>query len=173
MPEVLAVGLSLFFAWLFARAALHKLAQRAYYLNLMTAYFSASWVAAPLLLLATATELLLACLLLLPGLRGVGLVGTALLLTVYALAMAWQLWRGRADTPCGCSGAGSSLTVAPILVIRNLLCVALAVLALNIGAVLQGWYSLLLSAGCATVLSLLYLWIEQAIANNQYMNEEI
>ena len=173
MPEVFAAGLSLFFAWLLGRAALHKVAQRAYYLDLMLAYFSVPSVAAALWLLATATELLLACWLLLPGLRSAGLAGTALLLAVYGAAMTWQIYRGRTDTPCGCSGAGSALRVAPGLVIRNLLCAALALFAMYLGSTWQGWYALLLAGGCAIVLALAYLWIEQAIANNQYMNEEV
>lgn len=173
MPEVCAAGISLFFAWLLARAAVHKLTERAYYLDLLMAYFSVPLVAAALWLLATATELLLACLLLLPGLRSVALASTALLLVVYAAAMAWQIYRGRTDTPCGCSGAGSALRVAPELVIRNLLCVALALLAMYQGSTWQGWYALLLACACAIVLSLAYLWIEQAIANNQYMNEDV
>ena len=173
MPEVFATGLSLFFAWLFARAALHKVAQWSYYLDLMIAYFSLPALAATLLLLATVTELLLACLLLLPGLRNVGLTGTALVLATYAATMAWQIYRGRTDTPCGCSGAGSSLRVAPALVIRNLLCAALALLAMHQASAWQGWYPLLLAIGCAIVASLAYLWVEQAIANHQYMNEEV
>ena len=58
------------------------------------------------------------------------------------------------------------------LVIRNLLCVALALAAMNTVAA-EGWYSLLLAAACAIVLALPYLWVEQAIANNHYMNEDV
>jgi hypothetical protein len=75
---------------------------------------------------------------------------------------------------CGCAGPDSALAVSPALVVRNLVCAALALLALLPSAIISaGMLDFGLSLSCAIFLSLLYLCSDQIIANAQYMAGEV
>lgn len=73
-------------------------------------------------------ELALAFALLLP-LSRTGAAMAAALLALYATAMAINLWRGRKDIDCGCAGPHQRQPIRPLLLIRNGLLVAVALLA--------------------------------------------
>jgi hypothetical protein len=60
----------------------------------------------------------------------VGALVAALLLLVYALAIAINLARGRRDLDCGCAGPGNRRPVRGMLVARNLLYAAMALVLL-------------------------------------------
>jgi hypothetical protein len=114
------------FALLFASAALHKVRDLAVFAEVLRAYrvlpqgLAVSW-ALPLL------EGLIAAGLLLPATRRAAALAGALLLVLYALAMALNLHRGRRDLSCGCGSFAERRPIAPWMVGRNvILCVALA-----------------------------------------------
>jgi hypothetical protein len=167
--------MALFFVWLFAIAALHKLTAQDYYLRLMSSYTSTSHGSRLLLLLLVALcELSLALLLLVPATHAAGFAGAATLLSAYAVLMAWQYTRGRGDLQCGCAGPASTLTVGPALIVRNLACACLAVLAMTSSSGLPGS---LASGALALVVAVFmifaYLCSDQIIANAQAMAGDI
>lgn len=165
--------LCLFFAWLFGRAVVHKLSAPAYYRELVASYFPIPGAAGTLLALTTVLELALVALLLLPGSRAVGLTGCALLLVIYAAFMAWQLWRGGVGLSCGCSGANSTLVISLPLVLRNIACAILALSATLYTASWGIWPQVVVALTLALILATAYLLFEQALANAQYMNEDV
>lgn len=174
MPEAISSGIALFLVWLLAIAGLHKLRSVAYYVRLVEAYLPAGRGGGALVRLVAAFELLLAGLLLVPGLRESGLAGAALLLSAYAAMMAWQYGRGRADLQCGCAGPASALTVGPALIVRNLVCVLFALLAMAPTATASGSIaSTLLALVVGAFMISLYLCSDQIIANAQAMAGEV
>ena len=172
MPASMSTGIVLFLVWLFAVAAVHKLRNPVYYRGLVSAYIP---VAPGLLVGALAAlEFCLALALLLPRLRAVGLAVGAGLLAVYAAMMAWQYLSGHRDLRCGCSGPASELTVGPALVVRNLLCGILALLALAGGAPAPMSIAVIgLSLLVGVFMIFIYLCSDQVIANAQAMAEEV
>ena len=174
MPEAIGNGMALFFVWLFAIAALHKLTAQDYYLRLMSSYTNSSHGSRLLLLLVALCELSLALLLLVPATHVAGFAGAAVLLSAYAAMMAWQYARGRGDLQCGCAGPDSTLTVGPALIVRNLTCACFATLAVTSSGALPGS---LASAALALVVAVFmifaYLCSDQMIANAQAMAGDI
>ena len=170
LSSVIANALALFFAWLFAVAGIQKLRAADYYLGLISSYAPALPVGRLLLLSLAGSELALTILLLIPPARWYALVGSAGWLLAYAAMMAWQVWRGRADMDCGCSGSASALMVSPALVVRNLVCACLAILCLSaLAGVAVGVLGMLLSVIMASFMITLYLCSDQLIANAQQM----
>lgn len=174
MPEAISNGIALFLAWLFAVAALHKLRSPEYFLRLVTAYLPGHTSSRVLVLLIGVVELSIAILLFIPSMQGLGFTGASTLLAGYAAMMGWQYSRGRADLECGCAGPASTLTVGPPLIIRNLVCVGLAILAQASAGHMPGS---LAAASLALVLAFflitLYLCSDQMIANAQAMAGDI
>jgi hypothetical protein len=174
VPEAIGNGMALFFVWLFAIAALHKLTAQDYYLRLMSSYTSTSHGSRLLLLLVALAELSLALLLLVPAAHAAGFAGAAVLLSAYAAMMAWQYTRGRGDMQCGCAGPASTLIVGPALIVRNLACACIATLAMTSPTALPGS---LASAALALVVAVFivfaYLCSDQMIANAQAMAGDI
>jgi Methylamine utilisation protein MauE len=179
MPDLISSGVALFFAWLFALAGVHKLRSPAYYVDLLASYFpslpaSPAWLVAPV----AALELAIAALLIFPQTLGLGLLGCAAVLCIYAIAMALQIWRGKSDMACGCAGPASNLSVSPALVIRNLLCATLALCSFALliqaqtASVEAGLVGYGLSAFVAGFMIVLYLCSDQLIANAQQMAGE-
>jgi len=174
VPEVLDNGLALFFAWLFAAAALYKFRAPRYYHDLLQAYLPGLPFKRLILLVLATLELTIAVLVLWPPLRAAALAGGAVLLLAYAAMMGAQVRNGHADAACGCSGPGSELLVSPALVVRNLVCVALALPSITDQA--SAWSGLLsgvLSVIVALVLVSGYLFSELLIGNAQHMNQDI
>ena len=172
MAGLSAYALSYFGAWLLTVAGIAKLRAPAAYRSAMAAYLGRAVNTAAVRAVGSC-ELLLGLALLLPATRSAAGFGAALLLCLYALAMARQLYGGAADMRCGCSGAASQTRVAPALVVRNLLLVAAMLwvaLTLHSAAALPPglW---LLSGACALLLVFIYLSVEQIIANRQYLEE--
>ena len=162
---------TLFFCWLFARAALHKLAlgNAGYYRNVVAGYGIAAggsglWLARVVGLL----ELIVALSLLLPASRTVGATLALLLLAGYALLMSWQLTRGKTSLDCGCAGSDDEMKVSWHLILRNALLCLLALLCLA-PATQTGFGGWLFSAALGSALLLIYMSVEQLIANWQKM----
>jgi hypothetical protein len=170
VSQVIAIGLSLFLVWLFVTAGVHKFQAREYYRELMSSYFESLAVSRSMVAAVGSAELLVAALLVLPQSRSAGLLLAALILSFYAAMMAVQIKRGRDDIACGCAGPASMLTVSPALVLRNLLCAVLAVIAgllPELSSPVLSAYSL--AGGIAAFMVVLYICSDQLIANAQMM----
>lgn len=173
MSVLIIDALCLFFAWLFGRASIHKLSAPSHYRQLMASYVSIPGAGSALLVLVIAVELSLVALLLAPGLRTTGLGGCAILLLVYTGLMAWQLWRGRVDTSCGCAGANSTLVISAPLILRNLVCALFAVTAGVYASVGEAWSQPVLACVLTLIMISGYLLFEQSVAHAQFMNEDV
>ncbi|WP_348766183.1 MauE/DoxX family redox-associated membrane protein [uncultured Salinisphaera sp.] len=121
-----------------------------------------SWVARAL----PFVEGLVAILLLVPGLRVWGAAGAGALLALYTAAIAINLWRGRRDIDCGCSGPGLERPLSSALLARNGVLMMMAVFAgLPTGTVaLTGFGLFLIGASVAAVL-ILYTATEGLLTN--------
>ncbi|MGE8464753.1 MAG: MauE/DoxX family redox-associated membrane protein [Pseudomonas putida] len=130
LDPVLVIASSTALATLLASAASHKLRDLRAFSSIVRAY---QLLPAPLAPAATASlalaELALALALLLPGGRASAAFGVALLMALYASAIGINLWRGRRDIDCGCSGPGAAQPLRPVLLLRNLVIALLAGLA--------------------------------------------
>lgn len=173
LPALIAVGLAWFLAWLFGQAAWHKLSAPQYYGRLVHRYVPIAPAGRLPVVLVGALEGGLALALVLPWARTPALAGAAALLLAYAAMMAVQLLRGGAHMACGCAGPDSALEVCWALVIRNLVCAGLALLAMtSAGAAVAGWAGMGLSLFVAVFAVLVYLTSEQMISNAQWMAGE-
>ena len=173
LPDLIANGLAWFLAWLFARAAVHKLTAAGYYGPLIHRYLPAIPAGKAWVLLVAATEAGIALALLLPQSRAGALGAAAMLLLAYAALMAGQILSGRTDMACGCAGPDSSLGVSWALVVRNGICAALALLATTAAnAATGGWAGIALSCFVAVFAALVYATCEQIISNAQWMAGE-
>ena len=173
MGLIFSNSLCLFFAWLFGRGVVHKLSALDYYRELVASYVPIRGAAAALLGLVIVLELTLVALLLLPCSGAMGLGGSALLLGIYAAFMTWQLCQGRTAMSCGCSGANYPLVISPALVLRNVACAIVALLAAAYAEHWGTWPQLLMALVLALLLAAACLLFEQLLANAQYMNEEV
>lgn len=159
-----------FFALLFGVAATHKLlAWRLFqqqlidYRVLPRALATPAAVAVPLLEALAALGWLDAIS------RPVAALLSAVLLSVYAGAMACNLLRGRDTIDCGCGGADGTQVIRWALVARNaLLALAALPLALPVAWELSrepGWIDWLSINAGALVLTGMYLALNQVLAN--------
>ena len=152
------------FALLFASAALHKVRDLAVFAEVLRAYR----VLPPRLALAWAPPLLeglTAAALLVPATRRAAALGGALLLVLYAFAMALNLHRGRRDLSCGCGAFAERRPIAPWMVARNILLGAILT-ALTLrpsGRALEPVDLITVAAGLALV-TLLYMSADRLLA---------
>ena len=158
-----AVGalLTAAFALLFASAALHKLQDLRRFAEAFGAYRLLPTALTPLAYLLPFAELAVAGSLSVTRWRTLGVLSGALLLCLYASALALNLARGRRDLSCGCGGPNDRRAIAGWMVLRNLLlAAALAVLLLPGGSrPLAAVDALTIAAGTA-VLALLYMSVD-------------
>lgn len=168
----LALALRLFTAGLFVSAALPKLRRAEEFTGMLADYrLLPEPLIIPMARLLPLLELLAALALLLPASQ-IGAIGSAmpsaLLLLVFAAAMAVNLRRGRNTLQCGC-GTGSEQVISAAMVWRNgvhaaaLLGLAALAPAMNFEAGL--WPQLLLALPASLVLGLLYQALNQMLAN--------
>jgi hypothetical protein len=169
MPPMLdpAIGALLagLFALLFAAAAAQKLRAPAHFAEVFAAYRLLPPAAARLALLVPVLEGLVAGgLLVAPTRRGAACAG-ALLLAVYAAAIAINLRRGRLDLACGCGGANERSPIAPWMVARNLL-LAVALLLLVRPWLSRPWSAAdaLTVVGGVAVAALLYASLDRLLS---------
>jgi hypothetical protein len=173
MPAPIATGVALFLCWLFAAAAVHKLRSPDYYRRLVSVYLPAPGVARVAVPAIALGELCVALTLLLPASRSIGFAAATAVLTGYALSMAWQYLRGRADLECGCSGPASTITVGPALILRNLFCAGLAGALVFAGHGPLSLMSVALGVFLALFMVFVYLCTDQIIANAQAMAGDV
>lgn len=110
-----------------ASAATHKLRSPARFANQVEDYQMLPRVLVrPVARLLPWLELAIAFALLVPASRGLAAQGAMALLVGYASAIAVNLWRGRHDIDCGCSGPEQAQPLRPVLLLRNALLIGLA-----------------------------------------------
>lgn len=170
IDPVPATVLALSLAALWSAAGLHKLADLKTFERSLAAYDIAPSSLLPLLgRLLPILELALAAGLLNARTRPAAGVTSALLLTVYAAAIALNLHRGRRDLDCGCMGFGGKSRISPALVSRN----AIAALAsLSAGLLpraerISSWLDTWTIIAAVVLIALLYLAIEGLRASAQ------
>ena len=172
-PDLIGDALALFFVWLFTAAAIHKWRTPDAYVEPMSAYLAGFSPGRSTVWLVALFEFLLAVMILLPQSRVFGLSAGALLLLAYAALMARQISRGRVDLKCGCAGSASRVMISPGLILRNLLCTALALLALlPSGTVSSGFTTTGLTLCMVLFMIIVYLCSEQLIDNAQQLAGE-
>ena len=157
----LVVALSLAALWL--AAATHKLRTFESFSAVVADYRLVPARAAGACAAAvTAAELGLGIGLLFPAGRDPALAGSALVLVLYAGAIAVNLLRGRRFIDCGCSGFAGRQPLGAWLVARNL---ALALVALAATLPVQGralvWFDAVVVAAAAGVSAFLYAAINR------------
>ena len=170
LPSLISDAMALFFVWLFAISAIHKVRNPNDYLAAMTAYLPGTGVGKPAVLAVALVECLVAVTVALAPLRTFGLIACAIVLTVYAALMARHLSSGRGEIKCGCAGPASRVVISPALVLRNFICAAAAVIAMTPTLRVDASYlgsSLTLTV--AAFMIIVYLTSEQLIGNAQQM----
>ncbi|MBN7797343.1 MauE/DoxX family redox-associated membrane protein [Parahaliea mediterranea] len=174
MLDMLAYGITLFTAWLLGVSSWHKFKNLGFYRSLVAAYLGGLQVPVPMIAALAAAEALLTALMLLPASRALALAGAAGLLLAYALLMGSKLLQGRRDMRCGCAGPAADVLLSPALVVRNLVCIALCLVAIPLT---PGPFGVIATLTAATVvggfLALLYLCSEQLISNAQRMTKGV
>ncbi len=166
---VVSTAVALFMCWLLVNAGLHKInpANKQYYAQLVSTYTferlkPKGWVIFSLGI----AEIALALLLILPHTRSYVAPLVCLLLLSYMASMAFQLYQGKKDLACGCSGPNSHLKVSMGLLLRNCILAAgvlfcllpLSPLNIDLGFL----------AGCVALACIVfYLSCEQLLANAQ------
>jgi hypothetical protein len=153
------------FALLFAGAALHKFTDLRHFAEVFRAYRIGPPVLAPLAVLVPLLELCVAAGLLLRDARALACAGGALLLTIYAAAIAINLARGRRELTCGCGGPNDRRPIAAWMVARNLVLGALlAALLAPWGARALGAADVLTVGAGILIAALLYMSIDALLA---------
>jgi hypothetical protein len=115
---------------LLASAATHKLRTPARFAKQLADYqLLPDALVRPGARLIPLLELAIAFALLVPLSRGWAAFSAASLIALYAAAIGINLWRGRRDIDCGCAGPDQAQPLRPILLLRNSVLVALALLA--------------------------------------------
>jgi hypothetical protein len=159
--------LRLALAWLFARAAAHKLRDLAAFRAALADYrLLPAALLAPAAAAVAGAEAVVAAWLLVPAAGPAPALAAAALLCVYTAAIAVNLARGRRHIACGCAGPAALAPLHEALLARNGLLVALA-LAAALPAAGRSFEPIdaASAAGGAAVLGLLLVATEVAIAN--------
>lgn len=163
---VLIISASL--ALLFFMAARHKMSEPLRFAGTLAAYRLLPEPLVPTVAkILPYIEMALVFMILVPFTRPIAAVAAAALLSVYALAMAVNLARGRRDIDCGCGGQPQLLS--PWLVVRNL------VLIIGSGLLLMPvterpivWADTFLLVVMIAVLAMMYVMVEQLVRNHSF-----
>lgn len=121
-------------ALVFARSVTHKLTEFSFFSATVSEYrLLPRAIVGPTAIALAVAEGFTIALLIIPGTRAVGAMVAAGLLSLYAVAMAINLRRGRYRIDCGCGGPGQMISWS--LVMRNSVLTALAAfVSLNTGS---------------------------------------
>lgn len=154
-------------AVILASAAAHKLRAPARFLDRLEAYrLLPKALLKPVARSLPLVEMGIAFALLAPASRSTAGLLAAALLAFYAAAMGINLWRGRADIDCGCSGPDQAQTLHPLLLLRNAVLVALAVVtSLAPNARELGLFDGFVALAAAAVFLCIYAAAEGLLAN--------
>lgn len=163
---VLIISASL--ALLFFMAARHKMSEPRQFAATLAAYrILPEALVRPAAKVLPLLEMALVFMILVPFTRSVAAIVAALLLALYALAMAVNMARGRSDIDCGCGGQPQLLS--PWLLLRNLVLIAGSCLLLapvTDRAIV--WADAFLLVLMTAVLAMVYLMVEQLVRNHSF-----
>jgi hypothetical protein len=134
IPGLIAAIAAGVLSLVFARSAAHKVAEFAFFSATLGEYrLLPALFVGPAAIVLTITEAVAIVLLILPDTRIAGAILASSLLSLYAVAMAINLHRGRFKIDCGCGGPGQMISWP--LVLRNvILAGAAAFVAMNTAA---------------------------------------
>ena len=165
---IFVIASALAVAVILASAATHKLRAPARFRDQVKAYqLLPKVLLKPFARLLPLLEVALAFALLVPASRSLAALGAALLLAAYAGAIGLNLWRGRRDIDCGCTGPDQSQPIRPQLLLRNAVLVALALVAtLTPGARELGAFDGFVVIAAAAVALLIYAAADGLLANS-------
>jgi hypothetical protein len=134
MPEpdpIYALIVAILIAFVFARAATHKVMDYARHVAIVADYqVMPAWSVPLLAPLVIVLECAAAILVLLPATRSTGLILAAGLLLAYLFSISLNLLRGRSSIDCGCGWGSQDHPISGWLVVRNLVMIAIALAAL-------------------------------------------
>lgn len=162
---VIAAALSV--SVILGSAATHKLRSPTRFANQLEDYrLLPGPLVRPVSRLLPWVEIALAFILLVPAARNVGGMAAAILLAVYAAAIAINLWRGRRDLDCGCAGPDQAQPIRAVLLARNAALVGLAMVAsLAPGNRDLGVFDLFVVISASSVILFLYAAADGLMAN--------
>jgi uncharacterized membrane protein len=164
LDPAIAYLLATAFALLLTAAALHKLRDLRRFAAAFSAYRILPQAGTPLARLIPVLELSFAAGLLMPRSRAAAATGGALLLCVYAAAIALNLARGRREVSCGCGGPNDRRPIAGWMIARNLLlAAALAALLLPVSPRPLAAADIITVGAGTAVAALLYMSLDQLL----------
>ncbi|MGX5218970.1 MULTISPECIES: MauE/DoxX family redox-associated membrane protein [Pseudomonas] len=164
---IFVIACALTIAVILASAATHKLRAPSTFANQVEDYqLLPKVLVSPLSRLIPVLELVIALGLLIPASRALAAPAAAALLMGYAAAIAINLWRGRSDIDCGCSGPDQAQPLRPILLARNAVLALLAIIAsLSAHSRDLGAFDAFVVIAAAAVALLIYSAAEGLLAN--------
>jgi hypothetical protein len=154
-------------ALLFALSAAHKWRDPVEFRSALAAYGVIPDAAvAPVGALIAFGETALGVAFLFPAAGAAAGIGGALLLSLYAVAVAVNLARGRDFIDCGCGGPGGKRPISRGLALRNgVLAAALLLVALPSQTRATSWVDAFTAVSLLAALTLLYAAVDVALAN--------
>ena len=169
IDPLITLVISASLALLFFMAARHKMSSPRQFQAQLAAYdLLPEALLSPLARLLPMIEMALVFLILIPVTRPFAAFVAALLLSVYALAMAVNMLRGRSDIDCGCGGQPQVLSIW--LLLRNAVLVAGTCLLLAPASDrAMAWSDALLLVLMTAVLAMVYLLVEQMVRNHSVL----
>jgi len=171
MDPVSVLLASLFLAWLFMTAGWHKVKDPHHYAAVIAAYELPLLPASRQLAFSVGVvELLLAAGLLSNTTRPAAALAAAVLLAVYAVAMAVNLFRGKRNIDCGCSGPAGRQPLSGWLLSRNVVLVSVALCAAaTVSPRSVNWLDWVVILLGSLLAVLLYLVVERLLANRHLL----
>lgn len=166
MDPLITIIISICMSLLFGFAVVHKLKAFAVFRATMDEYqLIPKQLSGPAAVFLIMLELLAAILVLVAPTQTAGLLVMAVLLFIYTVGISINLLRGRRDIDCGCSGPASRHELSGWLVLRNLILLSLALLALNpLAQRPMNWLDAVVVLFSVLVASGLYMGLNQLLA---------
>ncbi len=167
VDPIISLVIAFFLAWLWFSAAGQKLRGFEVFEVVLADYRLVPGQAVPVLaVFVIGLELGLGFCLTFPAMRSFALVGSALLLLLYAGAIGVNLRRGRRFIDCGCMGRGGHQPLSGWLIARNLSLAFLALAGLlPVSERTLVWYDVITGPAAIVLAALLYVATDRLIAN--------
>lgn len=168
LDPIFIIASALAVAVLLASAATHKLRAPGRFTKQLADYqLLPETLVRPVGRVIPLLELLIAFALLVPFSRAIAAVSAAVLIALYAAAIGINLWRGRRDIDCGCAGPDQAQPLRPVLLARNAVLVALALLASTTPIVRDlGFFDGFVTVAASAVALLIYAAADGLLANS-------
>lgn len=168
LDPIFIIASALAVAVLLASAATHKLRAPGRFTKQLADYqLLPETLVRPVGRVMPLLELLIAFALLVPFSRAIAAVCAAALIALYASAIGINLWRGRRDIDCGCAGPDQAQPLRPVLLARNAVLVALALLASSTPIVRDlGFFDGFVTVAASAVALLIYAAADGLLANS-------